>query len=265
MRAASANRRKRPEIIDCVQYTCNNYGRYGNIYCSSHTLEARDLFDAVLADINRLACIALTDEKAVRAIEKRLCETDTSQAKTLEREQKRVAKRLCELDRLFAKLYEDRVMEAITERNYEMMSRKYQQEQTELDDRLKEISATLESCKQKNQGVTDFLSLIRNYAGITKLTAATVNSLIDKITVSERQKAADGTVIQEIKIYYKFAGYVGELHIAPTNRWTALPEKNCAACGAAFLPGSAVAKYCPACSPRIHREQSNESKRRSRA
>lgn len=265
MRAASANRRKRPEIIDCVQYTCNNYGRYGNIYCSSHTLEARDLFDAVLADINRLARIALTDEKAVRAIEKRLCETDTSQAKVLEREQKRVAKRLCELDRLFAKLYEDRVMEAITERNYEMMSRKYQQEQTELDDRLKEISATLESCKQKNQGVTDFLSLIRNYAGITKLTAATINSLIDKITVSERQKAADRTVIQEIKIYYKFVGYVGELHIAPTKRWTALPEKKCAACGAAFLPGSAVAKYCPACSPRIHREQSNESKRRSRA
>ena len=34
MRAASANRRKRPDIIDCVQYTCNNYGRYGNVMCS---------------------------------------------------------------------------------------------------------------------------------------------------------------------------------------------------------------------------------------
>ena len=49
MRAMSANRRKRPDIIDCVQYTCNNYGRYGNIMCTAHSIEARDLFNAVLA------------------------------------------------------------------------------------------------------------------------------------------------------------------------------------------------------------------------
>ncbi len=68
MRAASANRRKRPDIIDCVQYTCNNYGRYGNIMCTAHSIEARDLFNAVLIDINRFADMAVNDEKAVRAI-----------------------------------------------------------------------------------------------------------------------------------------------------------------------------------------------------
>ena len=31
-----------------------------------------------------------------------------------------------------------------------------------------------------------------------------INALIDKILVSEREKMADGTVKQEIKIYYKF-------------------------------------------------------------
>ena len=41
MRAASANRRKRPDIIDCVQYTCNNYGRYGNVMCTAHSIEDR--------------------------------------------------------------------------------------------------------------------------------------------------------------------------------------------------------------------------------
>ena len=62
----SANRRKRPDIIDCVQYTCNNYGRYGNAMCTAHSIEARDLFNAVLADINRFADMAVNDEKAVR-------------------------------------------------------------------------------------------------------------------------------------------------------------------------------------------------------
>ena len=35
-----------------------------------HSIEARDLFNAVLADINRFADMAVNDEKAVRAIEK---------------------------------------------------------------------------------------------------------------------------------------------------------------------------------------------------
>ena len=166
--------------------------------CTAHSIEARDLFNAVLADINRFADMAVNDEKAVRAIERRLTETDQSRAKSLEKEKKKLNKRLAELDRLFSSLYEDKVMERITERNFEMMSGKYQKEQL------------------------------------------------------------------EIKIYYKFIGFVGELHITPTKRWTALKPKNCTVCGVEYVPSSGISKYCPACAKRIQREKSNESKRRSR-
>ena len=264
MRAASANRRKRPDIIDCVQYTCNNYGRYGNVMCTAHSIEARDLFNAVLADINRFADMAVNDEKAVRAIERRLTETDQSRAKSLEKEKKKLNKRLAELDRLFSSLYEDKVMERITERNFEMMSGKYQKEQLEIEARLKEVTETLNDSYEKSQGVRDFLSLIRNYQGIKELDATIINALIDKILVSEREKLTDGTVRQEIKIYYKFIGFVGELHITPTKRWTALKPKNCTVCGVEYVPSSGISKYCPACAKRIQREKSNESKRRSR-
>ena len=265
LRAMSANRRKRPDIIDCVQYTCNNYGRYGNVMCTAHAIEARDLFNAVLADINRFADMAVNDERAVRAIEKRLTETDQSKAKAMEKERKKLNKRLAELDRLFSSLYEDKVMERITERNFEMMSGKYQKEQLEIEARLKEVTETLNESYEKSQGIRDFLSLIRNYQGLKELDATVVNALIDKILVSEREKSADGTVKQEIKIYYKFIGFVGELHITPTKRWTALPPKNCTVCGVEYVPGSGISKYCPACAKRIQREKSNESKRRSRA
>ena len=43
---------------------------------------------------------------------------------SLEKEQRKLNKRLAELDRLFSSLYEDKVMERITERNFEMMSGK---------------------------------------------------------------------------------------------------------------------------------------------
>ena len=264
LRAMSANRRKRPDIIDCIQYTCNNYGRYGNVMCTAHAIEARDLFNAVLADINRFADMAVNDERAVRAIEKRLTETDQSKAKALEKEQKKLNKRLAELDRLFSSLYEDKVMERITERNFEMMSGKYQKEQLEIEARLREVTETLNESYEKSQGIRDFLSLIRNYQGLKELDATVVNALIDKILVSEREKSTDGTVKQEIKIYYKFIGFVGELHIAPTKRWTALKPKNCTVCGVEYVPRSAISKYCPECRGKIRKAQGTETKRRSR-
>ena len=49
----SANRRKRPDPIDCVQYVCNNYGTNGTGGCSAHTIEARDLFDTELPRCRR--------------------------------------------------------------------------------------------------------------------------------------------------------------------------------------------------------------------
>ena len=123
----------------------------------SDSIEARDLFNAVLTDINRFADMAVNDEKAVRAIEKRLTETDQSKAKALEKEQRKLNKRLAELDRLFSSLYEDKVMERITERNFEMMSGKYQKEQLEIEARLKEVTETLSDSYEKTQGVRDFL------------------------------------------------------------------------------------------------------------
>lgn len=227
----NVHRRKRPEIIDCVQYSCNNYARNGRSECSAHNIEARDLFNAVLADINCFADMAVNDEKAVRAIEKRLTETDQSRAKALEKERKKLNKRLAELDRLFSSLYEDKVMERITERNFEMMSGKYQKEQLEIEARLKEVTETLNESYEKSRGIRDFLALIRNYQGLKELDATVINALIDKILVSEREKMADGTVKQEIKIYYKFIGFVDELHIIPTNGGQQCPLKivRCAA------------------------------------
>ena len=267
LRAMNANRRKRPDVIDCVLYSCNNYARYGRSECTPHNIEARDLFNAVLADINRFADMAVNDERAVRAIEKRLTETDQSKAKAMEKEQKKLNKRLAELDRLFSSLYEDKVMERITERNFDMVSRKYEAEQAQLSGRIEEINASLAEKETSDNGVTDFFSLIAGYADAAELSAAMVNALIEKITVGERVQKEDGTVEQTIKIYYKFVGVLSnELHIKVTKRYAApLSPRRCQCCGAEFTPGSAVAKYCRPCAQKIHTQQSTESTRRRRA
>ena len=130
--------------IDCVQYVCNNYGTNGTGGCSAHTIEARDLFDAVLADIRHYARLAVEgDEKRVRQLQQQLSSIGATEQKALEREKRKLSKRLGELDKLFSALYEDKVMERITERNFDMVSRKYETEQAQLSGRIEEINASL--------------------------------------------------------------------------------------------------------------------------
>ena len=140
----------------------------------------------------------------------------------------------------------------------------YEQRQQNRAENPQTADNPLAESYEKSQGVRDFLSLIRNYQGITELDATIVNGLIDKILVSEREKLADGTVQQEIKIFNKFIGFVGELHITPTKRWTALKPKNCTVCGVEYVPRSAISKYCPECREKIRKAQGTETKRRSR-
>ena len=59
-------------------------------------------------------------------------------------------------------------MERITERNFEMMSGKYQKEQLEIEARLKEVTETLNESYEKSRGSVDFLALIRNYQGLKR-------------------------------------------------------------------------------------------------
>ena len=98
----NVHRKETPRDYRLCTVFMHNYARNGRSECSAHNIEARDLFNAVLADINCFADMAVNDEKAVRAIEKRLTETDQSRAKALEKERKKLNKRLAELDRLFS-------------------------------------------------------------------------------------------------------------------------------------------------------------------
>ena len=207
---------------------------------------------------------AINDEKAVKVLQQKLSTIGTNEAKFFEKEKRKLTKRMAELDKLFSALYEDKVMERITERNYDLMSAKYEKEQLEIDERLRVVDDELIAKCKNETCIVDFLSLIRNYQGVTELTATIINALIDKITVSERIKNADGQLEQIITIHYKFIGSLDSFAMYPPKANRYAYEKVCENCGITFTPGSNVAKYCSTCREEIRREQSNHSKRRSR-
>ncbi len=199
---------KRDDPIDMYCLMCNTYKTHGTSDCTAHKVEVRDLYQEVLADIRRHARAAFKDDaKMTDNLLKQLGAGKKKQSGIITKELKEKKTRLSEVDRLFQKLYEDRVKGNISDRNYQMMNQRYEEEQTALQRRIEEISTLLIEEDSKSDNAEQFIKLIKEYAGIKKLDAALLNTLVEKITVGEKKETEDGAT-QEIKIYYKFIGNI---------------------------------------------------------
>ena len=111
-------------------------------------------------------------------------------------------------DRLFARMYEDWAAERITEYNFNMLTQKYQTEQDELDEKIRNLKAELEAKKQSETNAEKWIKLIRQYTEPQELTAGLLNALIEKIVVHDAVKTELGFREQEVEIYYRFVGKI---------------------------------------------------------
>ena len=146
------------------------------------------------------------------AMEKRLLQATNAEHaaanKRAETELQRAKRRLTELDNLLAKLYEDFVAGKINERNFDMLSQKYQHEQDEQGTKIQTLTARLDESRQQTEGVEKWIDLLRQFSNPTELTAELLNALIEKILVHEAVKDEDGNRVQEVEIFYRFVGKI---------------------------------------------------------
>lgn len=188
-------------------YTCSQYGQ-GLKQCSAHYIRYDYLYHYVLTRIQELSRLAQLDEKdllhrLLKGSEQELA----ANAKRQSSELTRAEKRRTEVDRKFAKLYEDWSDGRITEYNFNMMSQKYQTEQQELTEKIERLTAELESEKQTTVDAETWISLLKQYANPTELTAELLNTLIEKIVIHEAT-TVDGMREQNIDIYYRLIGKI---------------------------------------------------------
>ena len=188
-------------------YTCSQYGQ-GLKQCSAHYIRYDFLYHYVLTRIQDLSKQAQLDEtellhRLLKGSEQELA----ANAKRQSAELTRAEKRRTEVDRKFAKLYEDWSDGRITEYNFNMMSQKYQTEQQELTEKIERLSAELESEKQTTVDAETWISLLKQYANPTELTAELLNTLIEKIVIHEAT-TVDGMREQNIDIYYRLIGKI---------------------------------------------------------
>ena len=112
-----------------------------------------------------------------------------------------------ELDGLFERIYEDNVSGKPSGYRFAKMSRRYEDEQKGLAEKIKKLRSEIE--KQSSQVMTTdlFISLVRKYTRARKLTPRMLNELIEKIEVFNAEKI-DGVWEQRLRIHYNCVGMI---------------------------------------------------------
>ncbi|MCD8238291.1 MAG: DUF4368 domain-containing protein [Clostridiales bacterium] len=94
-------------------------------------------------------------------------------------------KRLAGIDKILQSMYEDKAFGKISAGHYASISAALEKEETDLKRSLTEIQTALSQKAEQNRSAKDFADLIENYAPITKLDEAILNTCINKITINE--------------------------------------------------------------------------------
>ena len=196
------------EPIDKAYYICQTYNRLGKDACTSHKVEARDLYNLVLKDIQELAAMALKDvESFYQRISSRMERRYLADASEMEKERERLEARNREIDDMFLNLYTDKAKGILSEQRFVKLTAAMEREQEENQKQLKELALSLRRSNEQEGDVRTFIREIRQYAAVRELDEGILNRLISRILVGEVKKV-DGEKFQEIKIIYNFVGEI---------------------------------------------------------
>ena len=100
--------------------------------------------------------------------------------------------RIKALNKIIQSLYEDKVMDKITEERFALMSETYEQERRQLKETVENSQSEIDRYDEINDNINNFVSLVVKTGRIKKLTPEIVRLLIDKVIVSEKVKTEDG-------------------------------------------------------------------------
>lgn len=199
-------RLKKKELIDFVHFSCSTYKKYGVNACSSHRIEARDLYNIVLEDIQYHGNMALSaKEDFVEKIIEKIEVEKIDEGKELSNQLELKKNQLAELDRSYEQLYEDRLEGNITERNFNLMNVSISKKQDKLIEEIKVLEGDIEVSFETEDNYKKFMNNISKYAKIKSLNRYILNQIIDKIYVYDKEEI-DGQISQKVEIHYKFIG-----------------------------------------------------------
>ena len=196
-----------PEI---KYFNCSNYKGNRGTCGSTHYVRVDFLEQVVLGEIRRLTKYAgLYEDDFLKEVIGHSRQAEETERRLKEKELKSLLARDDELDGLFERIYEDNVSGKLSDDRFAKMSRRYEEEQKELSEKIKKLRTEIEKQSSRATSTDMFVSIVRKYTRVRKLTPRMLNELVEKIEVYNAEKI-DGEWVQRLRIHYNC---VGEMNI----------------------------------------------------
>ena len=194
-----------PEI---KYFNCSNYKGNRGTCTSTHYVRVDFLEEVVLGEIRRLTKFAsLYEDEFVKAVIGYSQQAEQTDRKLKEKELRTLLARDEELDGLFERIYEDNVSGKLSDDRFAKMSRRYEDEQKELSEKIKKLRSEIEKQSSRSMTTDMFIGLVRKYTRARKLTPRMLNELVEKIEVFNAEKI-DGVWEQRLRIHYNCVGTI---------------------------------------------------------
>lgn len=190
-------------------FCCSGYNRGKRKICTStHYIRVDFLESVILYEIKRLTKFACHHEEAfTTAVSDYTKKAMQTEQKIRQNELKSLMARDKEIDVLFEKIYEDNALGKITDERFQKLTSKYDEEQIYISNRIDELNKEYNEHNQLVANTEVFLSAIKKYTRIKKLTPRILNELVDHIEVHHAE-TVDGKQTQRIDIFYNCIGSV---------------------------------------------------------
>ena len=196
-----------PEI---KYFNCSNYKGNRGTCGSTHYVRVDFLEQVVLGEIRRLTKYAgLYEDDFLKEVIGHSRQAEETERRLKEKELKSLLARDDELDGLFERIYEDNVSGKLSDDRFAKMSRRYEEEQKGLSEKIKKLRSEIEKQSSRATSTDMFVSIVRKYTRARKLTPRMLNELVEKIEVYNAEKI-DGEWVQRLRIHYNC---VGEMNI----------------------------------------------------
>lgn len=194
---------------DIHYFTCSdNKVDYRGNCPGRHYVRADALEEVVKLELRRLVEMLEIDESYfAQLLLRKNDEEREKDKKFLETELQKAIARSGTVSQLYEKLYEDNVIGKVSDEWFVELSHKYEKERMDLKAKIADIRHKIGELKNNNSEYEKFISAIRRFMRMDRLTAPLLRELIDHIDVFETEGKGKNRT-QRIVIYYRFVGYV---------------------------------------------------------
>ena len=189
-------------------FSCRNKRANNGLCSKTHHIRVDTITDIVTRHLSKiLRFAALFEDDFVKiVVDEHYKQIQLQQRRNQEALQTAFAREK-EVDVLYEKLFEEKIIGNLTEDRFKKLSYKYENEQSELKQKIQHLRKIVEEEKRHEMNADGFLRLVRKYTDIHTLTSEILHEFVDKIIVHHKELIF-GETVQKVEIYYKMIGYV---------------------------------------------------------